>query len=341
MSSLFCIKNTASQLIDVKQYNVKAKLNYLSNSIASSLYRNRKVFTHRDSDGNDGVYQGVEWDKHEVIINDARNLLPSQNKHLNRHGFQLVKHPLAITTQQFLDNNEVVKKYYPTCSEIIMNATNATRVIPFDYNIRWPKGKKDKQRIVNGQQVQAPLHYVHGDYTIVSAPQRLRDLAIRPGALNSNNTLEDEFCSLYDTELISAVLSEKKRFSFINVWRNIDDSPVMKDPLALCDAQSKDANDLVVFEIYYDDRIGENYFSKYSPKHNWWYYPHMTHDEVLLIKQWDSAGRFAQYGGTLTDTDDRNSLCTFSFHSAFTDPNTPPEAPDRKSIEVRCVAFFD
>ena len=33
--------------------------------------------------------------------------------------------------------------------------------------------------------------------------------------------------------------------------------------------------------------------------------------------------------------------CTFSFHSAFEDPMTAPDAPDRWSIEVRCVALYD
>ena len=29
-----------------------------------------------------------------------------------------------------------------------------------------------------------------------------------------------------------------------------------------------------------------------------------------------------------------------SGHSAFEDPNTPPDAPKRESIEVRTMAFF-
>lgn len=33
--------------------------------------------------------------------------------------------------------------------------------------------------------------------------------------------------------------------------------------------------------------------------------------------------------------------CTFSFHSAFEDPASPPDAPDRWSIEVRCMVIYD
>ena len=31
----------------------------------------------------------------------------------------------------------------------------------------------------------------------------------------------------------------------------------------------------------------------------------------------------------------------FVFHTAFTDPASPPDAPPRRSIEVRAIAFFD
>ena len=121
------------------------------------------------------------------------------------------------------------------------------------------------------------------------------------------------------------------------------DEPVARDPLALCDGQSVEPHDLVVFEIHYHDRIGENYFAKYAPRHEWWYYPAMKKDEVVLIKQWDSAGALAQSCGRSSDSSVGNGRapCTFSFHSAFSDPSTPPDAPDRQSIEVRCVVLFD
>ena len=102
--------------------------------------------------------------------------------------------------------------------------------------------------------------------------------------------------------------------------------------------------DLVVFEIHYADRIGENYFAKHDARHRWVYWSAMTRDEALLIKQWDSAGELARSRGARADPDGGGSSgggpCTFSFHSAFEDPATPPDAPDRWSIEVRCAALF-
>ena len=67
----------------------------------------------------------------------------------------------------------------------------------------------------------------------------------------------------------------------------------------------------------------------------------MTGDEALLIKQWDSAGTLARTQGAVGDGSDLQAPCTFSFHSAFEDPDTPPDAPDRWSIEVRCLVIYD
>ena len=63
----------------------------------------------------------------------------------------------------------------------------------------------------------------------------------------------------------------------------------------------------------------------------------MTKDEIVLIKQWDSIGQLAQSNGK--EFDIQGEDCTFSFHSAFKDPNCSSTAPDRISIEVRLIAF--
>ena len=97
----------------------------------------------------------------------------------------------------------------------------------------------------------------------------------------------------------------------------------------------------MVFEIHYAERIGENYFAKYAERHDGFFYPALTRDEALLIKQWDSAGSLAHTLGREGDEAHDANPCTFSFHSAFEDPATPPDAPDRWSIEVRCAVLYD
>jgi hypothetical protein len=135
---------------------------------------------------------------------------------------------------------------------------------------------------------------VHNDYTITSAPLRLRQLGAPPKV---NDVLRKVLHEkpLIDPNKVEEVLSsrEPRRYLFINVWRNIALSPVRDMPLALCDAESFGTAELVTFEIRYADRIGENYFAAYRDSHRWVYFPEMVRDEALLLKVWDSAGTIA------------------------------------------------
>ena len=188
--------------------------------------------------------------------------------------------------------------------------------------------------------MQEPIHLVHGDYTLTSAPQRLRDLTRAPGSNDTLRSVLAEGETLIDPAEATRAL-ENGRFAIINVWRNIADTPVAVRPLALCDSRKVEPKDLVVFEIHYQDRIGENYFARHAPRHKWYHYPGMTRSEALLIKQWDSAGILARSSGAASDASDADAPCTFSFHTAFEDPASTPDAPDRWSIEVRCMVMYD
>ena len=321
--------------------HTKGLLRYLVPTIESSLYRNGKLYTRRDRDGNDTEDVGYADEEVAVSVGNARMADDGDRRLLDPHGFELLHRPWENPGMDFFDHQEVVRRYYPQCEEIMAGVTGADRVYAFDHNIRWAAGKDSGRQIAGGQQVQAPIHCVHGDYTLTSAPQRLRDLTRPPGI---NDTLRKVLSggeSLLDGNEIERVLAENRRFALINLWRNIDSEPVARDPLALCDGQTVDVADLAVFEIHYHDRIGENYLAKYSPRHAWWCYPQMTRDEVLLIKQWDSAGGFARSKGARDDASGiQGSPCTFSFHTAYRDPASDPDARQRQSIEVRCVLIY-
>ncbi|MCZ6463031.1 MAG: CmcJ/NvfI family oxidoreductase [Proteobacteria bacterium] len=148
---------------------------------------------------------------------------------------------------------------------------------------------------------QGPVRFVHNDYTERSGPQRVRDLA--------------------DPAEVDALLAG--RFTVVNVWKPIC-GPVQRTPLAFCDAESIHMDDLLPTDLRYADRTGEVYSLTFSPEHRWYHYPAMRADEVLLLKCYDSEpgpGRFTA-------------------HTAFDDPTSAEDAPDRESIEVRTLAFF-
>lgn len=309
---------------------------FLTAETESSLFRNDRVRMTRDDRGNFVDSEGVATEAREITVVDARRLPAEDAMTLHRNGFELRNAPVA--GYDFLDHQEVINGYYRDCEQLVAEATGA-RVWAFDHNIRSAGGQVEKRRIKGGQDVQGPAHIVHGDYTLRSAPERLMQLTRLPSV---NDTLRDvlpEGQGLVPESAADHAL-DGGRFAIINVWRNIEPVPVATHPLALCDGQDVEADDLVVFEIHMPDRVGENYWAKFDERHTFYSYPGMTRDEALLIKQWDSAGLLATSGGAQADHES-DGPCTFSFHSAFEDPRTPADAPDRWSIEVRCVVVYE
>ena len=312
-----------------------ATLNYLDASIDSSLRRNGKLKLRRDLDGSDTGLEGVVFERRRVELLDGRNAGCT----LARHGFELQDLPLADPALDFLSAEPVVAEYYADCVALIQGATGAAQVYAFDHNVRSAAGKEARNRIEGGQEVQGPARVVHGDYTLTSAPDRLRQLASPPGANDTFAPLLEPGATLVPEADAERAIAEG-RYAFINVWRNIDDAPVESDPLALCAAESVEPPDLAVFELHYSDRIGENYWSKWAPNHAWYTFPAIERNEALLIKQWDSAGPLARTEGATGDGQQPEEPCTFSFHTAYFDPETMAGARPRWSIEVRCVALY-
>ena len=222
-------------------------------------------------------------------------------------------------------------------------------MLAFDHNLR-ARARKEKMEGLKGagaSAVQEPLitYGVHNDYTVRSAPRRVEALT-QPLAVNDTLRARGSGAAApIDAAQLARLL--RGRWLFVNVWRNVSTAPVESRPLALCDARSVSADDLVVFEIRYADRVGENYFAAGSDAHRWTYFPRLPRDEAVLIKCWDSRG--ADFAGMVEEArgyaplpaDEPTGGATFSLHSGFEDPQTPEHAPDRESIEVRCVCFYE
>lgn len=215
---------------------------------------------------------------------------------LDREGFEL--HDFGAPFTQFDDDAALRSVFHPQVVDFVKRHTGAREVVVFDHTIR--------KRMPADLKVQTEVHrpavmLVHSDYTVLSGPQRVRDIM---------------------KERAEPLL--QKRVAFYNVWKPLYQR-VEELPLAMVDAQTHDAADMLRMDLKYRDRTGEIYVMRHSPKHRWVYFPHMEAHHALLLKTYDSA------------TDGR---CRFMGHSAFEDPTTPPGAPKRESIEVRTMAFF-
>ena len=267
------------------------------------------VSTRRDVAGSDGELEGAAWAPTSVRIHDGRGRPWS----LERNGFRLVEDAIDADLDLY-DDAAVTGRYYGMCEALVAEqCPGATVVRAFDHNVRCEEGKASGRKLKGGSNVQAPAGLVHGDYTAVSAPRRLAQLAEAP---KTNDAL--------NKPPLDGVDVAGRRFAFVNVWRPI--SEVRSTPLACCDAATvRDDRDLLTFQIYYEDRVGENYFARHHERHAWYYFPRMKREEALLIQQWDSSSEGA---------------AKFALHSAFSDPSSPPDAPARESIEVRLVVVY-
>ncbi|KIV78638.1 hypothetical protein PV11_06271 [Exophiala sideris] len=210
-------------------------------------------------------------------------------------------HQIQTDFGDWESEESVREQFYPEVVDFLKGATGAKRVLVFDHTIRTKRNEAKKLTQETNTSQRAPVMLVHCDYTAESGPVRVRQL------------MKDEA-----DELLS------RRVAFFNVWKPLHHT-VQERPLAMCDVSSAPMDDFFKLYLNYRDRVGENYVMRYSPNHKWWYFPKMTPSDVIILKTYDS------------ETDGR---ARFVGHSAFEDPNSPPDAPLRESIEIRTIAFF-
>jgi len=202
----------------------------------------------------DGVPRtNIVPESHTVPVFDMRPVADGLT--LDVQGFALLDAPTAVT--DFYDEAQLRTRYYQEAEDLVKQATGASRVVVFDHTIRRREhGVEDRTPGIPRQ----PVTRVHGDYTELSGPQRVRDLM---------GAEADDLLT--------------RRFAIVNVWRPIR-GPLYDAPLALCDATSLADGDLVPQDLIYRDRTGEIYGLTFNPAHRWYNAPAMQADEALLLK---------------------------------------------------------
>lgn len=229
-------------------------------------------------------------DLHVVAIEDGRS---AGELSLDRNGFVLVEHRTAVKDFYAEDLKAV---YYPEVEALIRKVSGARRVVVFDHTLRSGSETEREARLLR-----EPVLSAHNDYTEWSGPNRVREVM---GA---------------EAETLLA-----GRFAIIQVWRATH-APIESNPLAIADARSIPAGDLLVAERRYPNRVGQTYRLRYNPAHRWFYFPRMRRDEALVFKVFDSA---------------RDGRARFTPHTSFDDPSTAPGAAPRQSIEARALVFY-
>jgi len=240
-------------------------------------------------------WENCKYERKACRIYDARQT--ARSIALESGGFDIVQ---ATTRVVGFDDPEVVAKdYYLEIQDLARRITGAAAAVVFDHQLRVRTRRTPPGDFGRCDGAPAAVGRVHNDYSEASGHKRL------------TTTLPDT--------------APARPFAILNFWRPVI-HPALDAPLAVCDARTVAAQDLVAADVVYPTRTGEIYLAIYSPAHRWYYYPAMQPHEVLVFKTYDSRH-------------DRRARMTP--HCAFDDPTAPTDAPLRRSIEVRCLVLFD
>ena len=215
---------------------------------------------------------------------------------IDREGFQLVSHRSAV--RDFRDREEVARVHMREIEELVQAQTGA-------------------------------------DFVHVGAPGLLR-FSERSGLAGSlNNSMPARFAHIDIADGTAARFAEAgaggrayARCAHYNVWRAL--SPAPQDvPLALCDARSLAAGDLIVADAVFDEPgkpewSFEGLVVAHNPAHRWQAFLDLTADEAILFKTHDTDPGRAHHVP----------------HVAFDLPGCPANAPPRVSIEMRATAWW-
>jgi hypothetical protein len=240
------------------------------------------------------------FDERRVTIWNARALRDPPT--LDREGLALLAHETAV--EDFHDRDEISRVFLPEIVQLLLGLTGASAVFALAGAVlRFAKGSPYHGSRLNSE----PAGFPHVDFTpnsspgLVEGPFGVERMKLRPG----------------------------QRLVAYNVWRAL--SPPPQDvPLALCDARTLAAEDLVPAEGSYEECDPpwwnmEAYLVRYNARHRWLYFPSMRAGEVLLFKSFEYGPRW------------RAGVA----HTAFDDPGCPPTAAARTSVEARAIAVFD
>ena len=238
-----------------------------------------------------------ETEVRRVDVRDMRRITHLLS--LDLQGFLLVRHETAV--EDLYDDEAVAGVYDRELESLLIAVTGADRVAVFDHTRR----SDHAEGAANPDGPRGPASRVHVDYTVDSGPRRAADALGR-----------DE---------VDRVLSAGGRIVQVNVWRPIR-GPVLRAPLAVADAGSVRAEELIATDQVFPDRVGEIYQLAHGPDQRWYWAPRMQRDEALLIKGWDSLD---------------DGRARFTPHGAFRLEGQGPNAPPRESIEVRTYLMFE
>ena len=236
-----------------------------------------------------------------VNIQDLRDREKSVN--LDTHAFEVIQYNGSIQ-EDFEVGSKAQQTYYEEISDILKKRLGTSRVIIYHYTFRFRSSPLPDEQINNTHR--NPAFYPHVD-TDPCGVHRLVE----------KNLGKEE-----------GEKAMKNRIQMINVWRPLGCNPITGNPLTICDYRSVDVDkDVHPLAIRGTDPHSTAYIMSHNAQgtHKWYYLSEMRSDEMFIVKMFDSKPDVAQFG----------------FHTAFKNDNASTSNMEQKSLELRCLIFYD
>jgi hypothetical protein len=254
-----------------------------------------------------------------TTIYDARHRA-SNLADLDDCGFTLVRAPLPENLD--LTNAELIQQQYLPClQDYFVHHLGATAVFPAPaatFVLRRSSTKRD-DGVTVGSSIPEGLN--------TTVPADKGDYAAAIGSVHADLSRD---CPGVTMMREMAAEHGYGRFAVYNTWQPL--VAVKRWPLAVCDASTVAAADLVVRPIVQAGRPENNnsVMNCMPPTpgepQRWWFYPDMQPGEMLVFRSWDEQAGSWQRNGVL--------------HSAFDDPASCDSEPARVSLETRFACFW-
>ena len=230
---------------------------------------------------------------------------------LEREGLELMSWPSSVARgrldelvaeKPLLTMRPVEFDYWAEIVPRLQARTGASVVLPLHASV-----VRYSTRANRGEMM-TPAGWAHLDYDADEAAVQLRETLERSGR----------------------EVPPFDRYVLYQTWRALTEPP-QDYPLAICDSRTVDAADIVPLEYHVaagqadgEDVTYRSQGCRHSDRHQWWYFPDLTIDDLLVFVGFDSA------------RGERPS----SLHVSFEDRTVSDPVP-RASVESRFFALFD
>ncbi|RMJ13912.1 hypothetical protein CDV36_006397 [Fusarium kuroshium] len=228
-----------------------------------------------------------------VPIHDLRPLKGKLS--LDREGFMIADINTSMGYEDYFDQEKLKATYMPEIKLFLKEKLGVRAAYIHECVIRQSDGKAGHSGSF-GQ----PIPNVHTDYTHDYALELIEQLT---GDKKKAETIK------------------KSRIQMLNIWKPLR-GPLRSWPLALCDLQSLDREDVVTFDEVHATAVLESQQVVYNPSQKWYYLPNQEPNELIVFKS--------------MDTEVRGEVA----HGSFYDPKCPKDEPPRESIEMRILVVY-